>query len=173
LSFNSGNPNQFALILGRQGLFTDLVHLRRIGTEPDTIDLGPGAPEREVFIQIAWTIHLLVGYDPADVDATPFNVLKNPVVGGRGAPHVMILAQAVDRDGNPNQRNLHPLFRDPDDRAGYHQRMDSHAADFGQDAAQFPMANQGLAPYERDLERTVTPNGIDHTSDQIVAPQVA
>jgi hypothetical protein len=50
--------------------------------------------------------------------------------------------------------------------------MDFHAAEFGQNSAQFTMAYQGLTPDQGDLERTVTPNDINHASHQIVAPGV-
>ena len=75
----------------------ELSDLRCVEADPDQSCIGIGLPVVEELLEIAVTAHLLPRDGAVDRDLMPFDVLEDPIVGGRRAPDVVFGLEAIDR----------------------------------------------------------------------------
>src|SRR6266478_3923143 len=102
-------PRQDFAITGSQHFQTVFTKLRSVNAHPDAVDLRPRAPEGYVLFQVAGPREHGARNDPVDIDLAAFDVLEDALVGCRLAPDVVILGEAVHRDGYTQTRDVHPL----------------------------------------------------------------
>lgn len=152
-----------------RALFTDL---RRVNADPNAIHFGPGAPERHVLLEISRAFEHWTRDHPMNVDFAAFDIFQDAFVGGGLAADVVVLGQAVDRDGDADARKLHPFDWDGDDSAGDHERKNIHAAQDREDAAEFFMADERFAADKRNMNGLVLADKIDDAVDECVAMEI-
>src|SRR5438045_4876232 len=115
-----------------------------VKAHPDSIDLGSGLPESNIFFQIAGPLQHRSSNGPMDVDFAVADVFQNAGVGRRFAPGIMVLRQSVDGDSNPAPAQSHPLFGNGNDSARHNQGKNILFTECRQYAAEFAMANHRL-----------------------------
>src|SRR4029077_9668976 len=101
-----------------------------------------------------------------------FHVLEEALVGRRLAPDVVMLRQPIHGDGYPQERDLHPLDRDGNHRAGNDEREYAQITEGGENAAQLAMADERLAADPGKMNGLVVPHESQHTFDERVSAQV-
>ena len=107
-----------------------------------------------------------------NVDFAAFDIFQDAFVGGGLTADVVMFGQAVNRDGNADAGKLHPFDGDGDHGAGDDQGENIHAAENRENAAEFLVADEGLAADERNMNRLVLADKIDYAVDESVAAEV-
>ena len=152
-----------------RAFFSDL---RRVNADPDAIHFGPGAPERDVLLEIAGAFEHRARDHPVNVDFAAFDIFQDAFVGGGLTADVVVFGKAVDRDGDTNARKLHPLDGNGDHGAGDHERENIHAAENRENAAEFLVTDERLAADKRNVNRLVLADEIDDAIDESVAAKI-
>jgi len=150
-------------------LFSDL---GRVDADPNAIHFGPGAPERDVLLEIAGAFEHRARDDPVNVDFAAFDIFQDAFVGSGLTADVVVFGKAVDRDGDTNARELHPLDGNGNHGAGDHQRENIHAAENRENAAEFFVTNERFAANQGNVNRLVLADEIDDAVDESVAAKI-
>ena len=108
-----------------------------------------------------------------DIDFAAGDILQDALVGGRLAPDVVVLRQAIDRNRHARARQAHPLHRDGDDAAGHHQREDAHAAEDRKDFAELAVTHERLSAHQRYVQRAMLLHQVDDAAHQLLAAEIA
>src|SRR5580704_10212424 len=146
--------------------------LRCVNADPNTIHLGPGAPERDVFFEIAGALEHRARDHPVNVDFAAFDIFQDAFVGGGLTADVVMFGQAINRDGHADAGKLHPFDRDGDHGARGDQRENIHAAENWENAAEFLVTHERLAADKRNVNRFVLADEIDDAVDESVAAKI-
>ena len=152
-----------------RALFSDL---RCVDADPNAIHFGAGAPERDIFFEIAGAFEHRARNDPVNVDFAAFDIFQDAFVGSGLAADVVVFGKAVDRDCDADARELHPFDRDGDHGAGDDERENIHAAENWENAAEFLVTDEGLAADERNVNGLVLADEIDDAIDESVAAEI-
>jgi hypothetical protein len=150
-------------------LFSDL---GRVDADPNAIHFGPGAPERDVLLEIAGAFEHRARYDPVNVDFAAFDIFQDAFVGGGLTADVVVFGQAVNRDGDADTRELHPLDGNGNHGAGDDERENTHAAQNRENAAEFLVTDERFAAYKRNVNGLVFADEIDYAVDESVAAKI-
>src|SRR6267143_7098050 len=99
-------------------LFTEL---GSVNADPDAVNLGACAPERDILLQVVMAREHGTRDDPVDIDLAAFYVFEDALVGCGLAADVVMLGKAVDGNRDAQARNSHPLDWDGNHGAGNHE----------------------------------------------------
>ena len=152
-----------------RALFTDL---RGVDADPNPIHFGTGAPERDIFFEIAGALEHRTSDHPVNIDFAAFDIFQDAFVGGGLTADVVVFGKAVNRDGDADAWELHPLSWNRDDCAGDDQRENIHAAENRENAAEFFVADERFAADQRNVNGLVLADEIDDTVDESVAAEI-
>lgn len=152
-----------------RALFADL---GSVDADPDTVHFRARAPEGDIFFEVTGAFEHRACDDPVNVDFAAFDIFENAFVGGGLAADVVVLGEAVDRDGDADARQLHPFDGDGNDGAGDDEGENIHAAEDGENAAELFVADERFAADEGNVNRFVLADEIDDAIDESVAMEV-
>ena len=122
-------------IIGSQYFRTLLANLRGVNADPEAVYFRPGAPEGQVFVEVAATREHSARNGPVDVDFTSRDIFENAFVGRGLAANVVMLGKPVHRDSDTETGDLHPVARNRNYTAGNHQCEYAQLTERGENAA--------------------------------------
>jgi hypothetical protein len=146
--------------------------LRGVEAHPEAVNLWAVAPERHVFFEVAGARKHLARDGPVNVDLAAFDVFEDALVGGGLAANVVMFRETVNGDGNAETGDLHPLGRDGYDSAGDNEGENVERAESRENTAELPMADQGFAAHQGNVDRFVLADESQDTIDKSVTPQI-
>ena len=152
-----------------RALFTDL---RGVNADPNAIHFGPSAPERDVLLEIAGAFEHRARDHPVHVDFAAFDIFQDAFVGSGLTADVVVFGKAVDRDGDTNARELHPLDGNGNHGTGDHQRENIHAAENRENAAEFFVTDERFAANQGNVNRLVLADKFDYAVDESVTAEI-
>ena len=127
--------------------------LRRVQAHPDHAGVRVVLPEAQELLQVAVAPDLLPRDRAVDGDAVAGDVLENPLVGGRGTPHVVLRRKSVHRHDHLKPAQTAPLRRNRPHRARDELRVDVPCGELRQNRAQLAIAHERLAAHDGDVQR--------------------
>jgi len=152
-----------------RAFFSDL---RRVNADPNAIHFGPSAPERDVLLEIAGAFEHRARDHPVHVDFAAFDIFQDAFVGSGLTADVVVFGKAVDRDGDTNARELHPLDGNGNHCTGDHQRENIHAAENRENAAEFFVTDKRFSANQGNVNRLVLADKFDYTVDESVTAEI-
>jgi hypothetical protein len=126
-------------------------------------------PKREEFLEISVAADLLTRHRAVDGYVMSFDVLQDPVVGGRCPSDVVLGLKTIDRHHDLKAPQSDPLRWNRTDGAGDELRVDAAVGEHRQNLSKLAIPHERLTADNRHVERAMAVNERHEARHQLVA----